>query len=81
MTFELELSMGQGMRGRKGEGEKLEAGLTPYDDYLVRCDFTSCQQCKHSARCAYTSIQQMTEKVGAVYKTFVHGQDRSEFSV
>ena len=27
MTFELELSMGQGMRGRKGEGEKLEAGL------------------------------------------------------
>lgn len=61
--------------------QKLEAGLTPYDDYLVRCDFTSCQQCKHSARCAYTSIQQMTEKVGAVYKTFVHGQDRSEFSV
>ena len=27
VTFELELSMGQGMRGRKGEGEKLEAGL------------------------------------------------------
>ena len=61
--------------------EKLDQGLTPYEDYLVRCDLSSCASCRYESVCCYHAMKDLTEKVGEVYQTFVNGQDPSEFAV
>lgn len=59
--------------------EKLDNGQTPYDDYLVRCELTNCDNCRYKEDCRYHDLRQLTSVVGARYKGFVDGQDPSEF--
>lgn len=59
----------------------LDQGNTPYDEYLISCDFKSCDKCRYSEFCSYNSIKEMNQRVGAVYSTFVNGQDPSEFAI
>ena len=61
--------------------DKLDRGQTPYDDHLPYCDTTGCQDCRYRENCCYQELKELTRKVGAVYSTFIHGQDRAEFTV
>ncbi len=61
--------------------EKLDNGQTPFDDYLVRCDLHSCKSCRYQKVCNYHYLKELTAKAGNVYKTFVNGQDPSEFAL
>ncbi len=61
--------------------DKLDKGLSPYDDYLLKCEITNCEGCRYSNYCCYDGFRKLTAKVGAIYKTFVNGQDRSEFKL
>ncbi len=57
----------------------LKQGKTPYDDYLIRCDYQSCQSCRYSNCCSFVDALDIYQKAGAEYKKFTAGQDRSEF--
>lgn len=59
----------------------LDQGKTPYDDYLICCDFTNCESCKYRTDCCYDSVRKLTAKVGAVYQTYVDGQNTSKVSI
>ncbi len=59
----------------------LDNGLTPYDDYLVRCDYTGCQNCRYNEKCCFLSIKSIYKKVGSVYGRFTEGQAPSQFAV
>jgi ribosomal protein S12 methylthiotransferase accessory factor len=59
----------------------LDQGRTPYDDFLLKCDFRSCGDCRYSGCCCYHANKEMNLRVGAVYQTFTHGQDESGFSL
>lgn len=59
--------------------EKLDNGQTPYEDYLLRCELTNCEECKYREHCRYHDMRQLTSLLGEKYKVFVNGQDSSEF--
>ncbi len=59
----------------------LDKGLTPYDEYLISCDYKSCDGCRYKDACGYADVKNMFAAVGAVYKNFVSGQDESEFAI
>lgn len=61
--------------------ENLDAGNSPFDHYLMCCDFVSCDSCKYCENCCYHSIKNMTARIGEVYKTFTDGQDAREFRI
>ena len=59
----------------------LENGRTPYDDFLLTCDYQSCDTCKYRKHCCYENVKRMYQIVGEKYRNFVHGQDESEFQL
>ncbi len=59
----------------------LDSGKTPYDEFLLECDYKSCSTCKYKESCCYEAAKDINTKAGAVYKNFVHGQDESEFTI
>lgn len=59
--------------------DQLDQGLTPYDCYLVHCDCISCVNCQYRKSCSLPEIKVMNQRIGEVYSTFTHGQDRKEF--
>lgn len=59
----------------------LDDGLTPYDKYLIRCDYESCQSCQYQEYCSFHGAQLMNQKVGKYYNSFANGQDRAEFAL
>lgn len=61
--------------------DKLNKGMSPYDDYLIQCDLESCAKCRYEKACCYNELKALTAKVGSVYKTFFDGQDPSEFAI
>ena len=60
---------------------KLEAGLSPYDDYLLKCDLKSCDSCNYKENCRYDYLKGINAKLGEKYKAFVNGQDPTEFKI
>lgn len=60
---------------------KLENGLTPYDDYVMKCDFKSCDKCRYKEDCCYDYFKWLTATIGERYKAFTNGNDRSEFQI
>ncbi len=59
----------------------LDKGLTPYDDYLLRCDFKSCDECKYKENCAYHSSKAMVVAAGKVLSNYIDGQNAEEFKI
>ncbi len=59
----------------------LDSGKTPYDEYLLKCDLTSCDDCKYRNDCVYNECREMTARVGAEYQKFTNGQDRDQFKL
>lgn len=59
----------------------IDKGLTPFDDYLLRCDTYRCNLCKHNKSCAYNKCKHMIKKAGEIYSTFYHGQNETEFTL
>ena len=59
--------------------EKVDAGLSPYDGYLLKCDQHRCATCRYEGSCLYHNCKQINIKVGQEYKKFVNGQAREEF--
>lgn len=60
--------------------ELLQAGKTPYDAQLLRCDCSSCATCRYADCCSYQATAQLLFDVGQVYKTFTDGQAKSNFT-
>lgn len=61
--------------------EKLNEGKTPYEDYLMHCDFKSCENCAYNESCSMEFIRELYARVGAVYNRFTEGQDPKEFVI
>lgn len=61
--------------------EQLDAGKTPFDPYLMRCDFVSCDTCKYRDACNYHDVRNITARIGEMYRNFTHGQDEKEFEI
>lgn len=59
----------------------LDNGKTPFDEFLLKCDYKSCDKCKYKDFCAHENIAAMNRKVGEIYKDFIHGQDEAEFEI
>ena len=59
----------------------LDNGKTPFDEFLLKCDYKSCDKCKYKEFCAHENIAAMNRKVGEIYKDFIHGQDEAEFEI
>ncbi len=61
--------------------DALDGGKTPYDEFLLECNYKNCENCRYREDCLFKKCQSMNAAVGEVYKTFVHGQTFSEFEV
>lgn len=59
----------------------LDSEKTPYDDYLIACDFKNCERCQYQQYCSFQKIKELNAKVGAIYREFVEGQAHSEFTI
>ena len=59
----------------------LDQGKSPYDEYLISCDYEHCDECRYADSCSYNSIKEMNKRIGAIYNKFVNGQDPSEFAI
>lgn len=60
---------------------KLDNGMSPFDDHLMRCNYEGCARCCYKEVCCYTDIQAMNRKIGEKYRTFTAGQDPKEFQI
>ena len=58
----------------------LENGKTPYDEFLIECDF-NCDGCKHRMYCCYTGAKELNRLAGKVYSEFNEGQSHEEFAL
>ena len=61
--------------------DALDSGRTPYDEFLLECDYKSCENCRYREDCLFEKCQRMNAAAGEVYKTFIHGQIFSEFEI
>ncbi|MBQ3547402.1 MAG: YcaO-like family protein [Clostridia bacterium] len=61
--------------------ENLCDSKTPLDEFLLKCDYQNCENCKYREDCCYENIKRINMTVGSVYKNFVNGQDESEFTI
>lgn len=61
--------------------QTLAQGKTPYDDYLICCDYKNCENCCYRSACSFESAKKMNMRVGEEYQKFTAGQNRSEFAV
>ncbi len=61
--------------------EALDAGKTPYDAYLLKCDLEHCEDCRYREHCAYQANRNMHLRIGEVYKTFTDGQNEAHFAI
>ena len=61
--------------------ENLGDSKTPLDEFLLKCDYQNCENCRYREDCCYANIKQINMTVGSVYKNFVNGQDESEFVI
>lgn len=59
----------------------LDNGLTPYEDYLVRCDFTNCEDCNYKDSCLRKNAEEIHRIAGERYMEFTNGQNEEEFSI
>ena len=59
----------------------LDAGKTPYDAYLLKCDLEHCEDCRYREHCAYHANRNMHLRIGEVYKTFTYGQNEAHFAI
>ncbi len=59
--------------------KKLDNGLTPFDGYLLSCDLSNCEKCRHKEFCAYNGAKQMYVNAGKIYSDFIDGQNKSNF--
>lgn len=60
---------------------KLDRDLSPYEDYILRCDLQSCKECRYHGDCRYHALKLLTQKVGEKYGAFTDGQNRDVFSL
>lgn len=60
---------------------KLDNGQTPYDDYLMSCDFAACDQCKYADVCSFREIKAANANMIERYRAFTDGQDPSRFAI
>ncbi|MBQ3134567.1 MAG: YcaO-like family protein [Oscillospiraceae bacterium] len=58
--------------------KNLAAG-SPFDEYLLACDGTSCHRCRYKDACRYEHIKTLIANAGKVYREFTHGQDPENF--
>ncbi len=61
--------------------DALDSGKTPYDEFLLECDYKSCENCRYREDCLFKKCRSMNAAAGEVYKTFIHGQYFSEFKI
>ena len=59
----------------------LGEGKTPFDDFLPRCDYASCEQCQYADRCSYRGVQGMIRSLGKIYSQFTDGQNPETFKI
>lgn len=59
--------------------EKLDQGLSPYEDQLIRCDLNSCDSCRYQQECCYRHLRALTARVGGYYSQFTQGQEKENF--
>ena len=59
----------------------LGEGKTPFDDFLPRCDYASCEQCQYADRCSYRGVQGMIRSLGKIYSQFTDGQNPENFKI
>ena len=52
----------------------IEQHSNPYQDYLLKCDFERCAECRYHEYCLYHECKQLNVKVGKEYQKFVQGQ-------
>lgn len=59
--------------------EKLDNNMTPYDDYLICCHYTDCENCRYRSNCAFLDLKEMYKKAGTIYSKFIDGQKKEAF--
>ena len=59
----------------------LQAGKTPLDPYLLRCDTVNCADCRYQSHCSYAVVKSHIAAAGEKYKAFTNGQNREVFKV
>lgn len=59
--------------------EKLNKSLTPYEDYILKCEINTCCDCKYKGICRYHEFKELIAKVGSEYNNFIDGQNVSDF--
>lgn len=58
---------------------KLDAGDSPFEDYLLSCDHASCDTCRCKDICHYHQTKFIIAAAGKVYSTFTDGQSKEHF--
>lgn len=57
----------------------LQNNCSPYDVFLLSCDFENCDTCRYRKYCCYQDAKQIFKTVRSKYRDYAHGQDESEF--
>lgn len=60
---------------------RLNKGLSPFDGFLLRCDTSSCAECKFRDVCNYNNMKDLLARTGAIYSRFTDGQARENFKI
>ncbi|MBQ8793627.1 MAG: YcaO-like family protein, partial [Clostridia bacterium] len=58
----------------------LSAG-SPFEEFLFKCDYNNCSECKYCERCSYKSIEELMQNIGKIYKSFIDGQSKEQFAI
>ncbi len=61
--------------------KNLDDGLSPYDGYLIDCNWMDCENCKHNSICSYAACKKLIVTAGKHYKDFENGQSKEFLSI
>lgn len=58
---------------------QIDAGRSPFDAYLLKCDHIHCAQCRYQTSCSYQACTAIFQTLGSHYQAFCDGQNRAHF--
>lgn len=57
----------------------LDANKSPFENYLIKCDFKNCENCRYKEYCSYEVESNIINIVGPIYRKFADGQNKENF--
>lgn len=61
--------------------DRLDQGISPFQDYVLQCDTKRCSECNMAPYCRYQGVKRVIRAAGGVYHNFTEGQAPDNFKI